>query len=516
MDNAIYIMIFLCVIIIICINLSNISIHELFSNFKVPTLPRITVPQTTLPRTTLPRTTLPRTTVPKTTVPQTTVLQTTVPQTTVPRTTVSQTTVSQTTVPQTIVPQITVPKTTIPKTTVPKTTVPQTTVPQTTVPQTTVPQTTVPQTTVPKTTVPQTTVPQTTVPKTTVPQTTVPQTTVPQTTLSKINLSQTNFSKKYKLYGMNIALFNNKTSPNILNESNVRNVLYKIKDITPIIKTYNTSAVDILLKIITTDKLNMKVFINIWTEVYISKTILDSKIDVLIDIIKKYGTLNIDAISLTNEGFLRGGQYSQEDSNKGLLNIASGINRIRKELQTIKFNGNLITIPPIGICETVGFFNNRYNNFYDLNKYVYLMQRLDFIGVNIHPIYDTGSYILPNHAVNIVMSSYNKIKDNINKNYPNIKDIMITEVGMPTEGTLIQDVSFTKAKAKEFMKKITREMFNKNIKYYWFSAFDNTGKAGELFENKWGLFTMKSDPKNPNKYYQNQKFDISDLPNLYN
>ena len=315
---------------------------------------------------------------------------------------------------------------------------------------------------------------------------------------------------------MNISLFNNKRSSNILTESNIRQVLYKIKDITPIIKMYNTVGLDLLLKIINTDKLNIKIFINIWTDVDISKTLLDSKIDSLIDIIKKYGTLNIDAISLTNEGFLRGGAYPQSIANNGLMNIASAINRIRRELQTTKFNGKLITIPPIGICETLGFFNNRYNNFYDLNKYVYLMKRLDFIGVNIHPIYDTGSYILPNHAVNIVMSSYNTIKNKINKNYPNIKDIMITEVGMPTEGTLnIDTVSFTKAKAKEFMKRITQEMFNKNIKYYWFSAFDNTGKAGELFENKWGLFTMTSDPTNPTIYYQNQKFDISDLPDLY-
>jgi len=429
--------------------------------------------------------------------------------------TISETFSIVTTVPKTTVPKTTVPKTTVPKTTVPKTTVPKTTVPKTTVPQTTVPKTTVPKTTVPKTTVPQTTVPKTTVPKTTVPKTTVPKTTVPKT-MNKAILANTNILKRYKLYGMNISLFNNKTSPDILNESNIRQVLYKIKDITPIIKTYNTSAIDLLLKIINTDKLNMKIFINIWTEVGISKTLLDSKIDDLMNIFKKYGTLNIDAISLTNEGFLRGQQYPPEYSNNGLATISIAVNRIKRELETIKFNEKLVTIPPIGICETLGFFNNRYNNFYDLGKYVYLMQRLDFIGVNIHPIYDTGSYIPPDHAVNIVMSSYDKIKDNINKNYPNIKDIMITEVGMPTEGTLnIDTISFSKAKAKEFMKRITREMFNKNIKYYWFSAFDNTGKAGDLFETKWGLFTMKNDPKNPTKYYQNQKFDISDLPNLY-
>jgi len=504
MDNSIYIIIFLPIILIIIYiiwtKLLDSPIAEVPNNSEITTVPKTTVP-TTAPVTTVQRTTTPITTVQRTTTPITTVQRTTAPVTTVQRTTTPVTTVRRTTAPVTTVQRTTTPVTTVRRTTTPVTTVRRTTTPVTTVRRTTTPVTTVPKTTVPKTTVPKTTVPKTTVPKTTVPKTTVPKKTVP---------------KKYKFYGMSISFFNNKKTPDILNDSSVLDVLNKIKDITPIIKLYNTTYIDMLLRIITTNKLNLKVFINIWTDVKNSKTLLDSNIDVLIDIIKKYGTLNIDAISLSNEAFLRGKKYSKEDGDNGLLNIANGINRIREELKTIKFNGKSITIPQIGICETEGFFTNRHNNFYNLDKYRYLMQRLDFIGANIHPMYHVGSHIIPDTSVDETMKTYNRIKDSINKNYPNIKDIMITEVGLPTEGVLgNKNVPFTKEKTKEYMKKITQEMFNQNIKYYWFSGFDSGGKVGPLFEKKWGLFTMESDPNNPTKYYQNQKFDISDLPNRY-
>ena len=102
----------------------------------------------------------------------------------------------------------------------------------------------------------------------------------------------------------------------------------------------------------------------------------------------------------------------------------------------------------------------------------------------------------------------------MNKYLPNIKDIIISEVGMPTDGFLVTDtVSFTTALAKEYMTKISKKCFDNKIKYYWFAAFDNSSKDS-FFEQKWGLFTMEYDIKT-NKYIMNQKYSISDLPNLY-
>ncbi|WP_230690811.1 hypothetical protein, partial [Streptococcus pneumoniae] len=76
------------------------------------------------------------------------------------------------------------------------------------------------------------------------------------------------------------------------------------------------------------------------------------------DVLTKYGTENIEAISLTNEGFLRTYQanLSQEMRDNAIEKMKYLVDLTKTKIGRLTKN-----IPPIGICEAPTFFLDRYN-----------------------------------------------------------------------------------------------------------------------------------------------------------
>lgn len=294
-----------------------------------------------------------------------------------------------------------------------------------------------------------------------------------------------------KLYGIVYNPCNNNTK--IYNEENITSSLLKTKGISTRIRIYNVNILEIVLSVIKKYSLNVKIFVGLWTELYprpdnegddLSKDGRITQLDTLEDILARYGTGNIESISLTNEGFLRA---SQANLSQAMRDAAIEKMKMLVDLTRTKISRISSYIPPIGICEAPTFFLDRYNNSFNIHAYILLMKRLDFVGINVHPIYTYG-VVSPTIAYTWTNNMYLEVKQRLNTYLPNIKDIIVSEVGMPTSG-IIYGNAFQTRIAKDYMNLIVTNFSKNNVKYYWFSLFDNSAKSSE-FERKWGIYEM--------------------------
>lgn len=331
------------------------------------------------------------------------------------------------------------------------------------------------------------------------------------------------FSNKKKIYGLTFSY--RSLSPSDVNKESITRLLKIVDKHTDRMRLYNTDDLSLILQIIREEKLSLKLLVGLWTNV--SEKIKDDSGEV-IDAnreqrstqlanlrlaLQEHGSKNILGISLTNEGFYRTtyiSDFDKKDAEMGLrrmIYLADRINKIVKDLKLSEI--------PLGICEVPDFITNKFNNIFDVNHsetnknlYNIFIRKLDFIGVNLHPLYTIGSSITPEESRRIVLDDYDKLKKMINNNYSNIKSLIISEVGFPTGGSLNSKGAkskFTVENQKKYFNMMINDMKDRNIPYYWFSAFDNNPRTPE-FESNWGLYRITK--KGPNDYDIKLKYNI--------
>jgi exo-beta-1,3-glucanase (GH17 family) len=109
-----------------------------------------------------------------------------------------------------------------------------------------------------------------------------------------------------------------------------------------------------------------------------------------------------------------------------------------------------------------------------------LANAVDFLAIHIHPYWE-GRHI--DDAVDHVLEKYNEIKTL----YPG-KEIVITEVGWPSDGDVFGSAVPSPANQKQFLEEFVAAAKENDIKYFLFEAFDEPWK--ERFahvEGHWGI-----------------------------
>lgn len=295
--------------------------------------------------------------------------------------------------------------------------------------------------------------------------------------------------KTKKLYGIVFG-------PNVSqwSEANIKPILIKADTVCRHIRIYNPNKLEVLLKIIKDNNLKIKVQAGFWTNVeYIKCGETEIPDDVIpqfnefIRIIKIYGVNSISSISITNEAFYRSSRVTDDDKNKFktikpknnysyseynirkmIYNITTFKTQVKKEMPDIK-------LPPIGITEASSFFTTQFKNFYNKKDLDLLYKELDFISANIHPKYKLGSSGSSDDYFDDTIKTYNEIKDNVKK-FPNIKDVMIGEIGLPTccKFRSSDTKEFSKTLVLNFIKKLTKYCYDNDIKYFYFRGYDDS------------------------------------------
>lgn len=128
-----------------------------------------------------------------------------------------------------------------------------------------------------------------------------------------------------------------------------------------------------------------------------------------------------------------------------------------------------------------------------------LANEVDFIAVHILPYWEGVPVDLPegaegDNAVDYVFTRFNELK----QLYPN-KEIIITEVGWPSDGPPQKAANASLANQAKFLREFLNRATDENIKYYVVEAFDQPwkieleGTAGAY----WGMFNADRQPKFP-------------------
>lgn len=120
-----------------------------------------------------------------------------------------------------------------------------------------------------------------------------------------------------------------------------------------------------------------------------------------------------------------------------------------------------------------------------------LVAEVDFISVHILPFWEK---IPVDEAVNYVFDRYYALQ----KAYPG-KEIVVTEVGWPSDGQPIKGATASLANQAKFLRQFLNRASAEKIKYYVIEAFDQPwkmsleGSAGAY----WGIFNADRQPKFP-------------------
>jgi exo-beta-1,3-glucanase (GH17 family) len=277
------------------------------------------------------------------------------------------------------------------------------------------------------------------------------------------------------------------------NEANIKPILMKANTVCRYVRIYNPNKLEVLLKIIKDNNLMIKVHAGFWTNVQYVKcgeTVVPDDVmpqfDEFIRIIKIYGIKGIHSISMTNEAFFRTSRGTESDKTqfktvKPKNNYTYSEYNIRKMIYYIntfktKMKNEVpnIELPPIGITEAASFYTTQLKNLYNKKDLELLYKELDFVSANIHSKYTLGSSANADDYFNNTINTYNSVKDSV-KNFPNIKSVMIGEVGLPT------CCKFRRSDTKEFsiplvlsfIKKLTKYCYDNKIRYFYFGGYDN-------------------------------------------
>ena len=233
------------------------------------------------------------------------------------------------------------------------------------------------------------------------------------------------------------------------------------------------------------------------------------RLNSLISVIQTYGTSKIIGINIANETFLEYSKgFGRETDPVTILNpdwmtptaivnsMNNYVNLIRSRIRSISAT---YSIPPIGYVDGNKFFANNFNYdrpFFPINIMQAFLRNLDFIGVNMHPIYyglfdpsTNGNAInwWDSHEYN-----FNRIKTNVLRVKPTM-DIIIAEVGWPTAGTMYGSHTFTMQQQRTYINTAINWCKRQNIKFYWHSMFDNQTQIDGVYSQSWGLFYCNFD-----------------------
>lgn len=189
------------------------------------------------------------------------------------------------------------------------------------------------------------------------------------------------------------------------------------------------------------------------------------------------------------------------------------VNLIRTRIRDI--NSSYV-IPPIGYIDGNKFFSNNFNmerRFFGPNTMRQFIQNLDFIGINMHPIYfDLFDPSINGNAIKWWDTNEHNF-DNCVKSIRSIKptmDIMIAEVGWPTDGLMYGSHRFRIHQQRTYINTTISWLKRRNIKFYWHSMFNNKAQIDGLYSQSWGIF--KSDyNKVTNLWDLSPKYNISSL-----
>ena len=177
--------------------------------------------------------------------------------------------------------------------------------------------------------------------------------------------------------------------------------------------------------------------------------------------------------------------------NDMLRSMNNYVNLIRTTIRTINPS---YSIPPIGYIDGNKFFSNNFNYerpFFNITTMVQFIRNLDFIGVNMHPIYHSAfDPSTTGNAIDWWNSSeynFNRLRTNVLK-VKSSMDIIITEVGWPTAGIMYGQHTFTPQQQRTYINTAINWCKQKNIKFYWHSMFDNKAQKDGIYSQSWGLF----------------------------
>ncbi|KAK9687109.1 hypothetical protein K7432_014907 [Basidiobolus ranarum] len=104
---------------------------------------------------------------------------------------------------------------------------------------------------------------------------------------------------------------------------------------------------------------------------------------------------------------------------------------------------------------------------------------------NIHP------YFAGVAAENGANWTFEYLEDSVKVNAKSNQDVIISEVGWPTEGKAEMAAVASVANQQRLMDDFVCEANRRKIKYYWFEALDLKWKTKEwtVLEGHWGILT---------------------------
>ena len=122
-------------------------------------------------------------------------------------------------------------------------------------------------------------------------------------------------------------------------------------------------------------------------------------------------------------------------------------------------------------------------------KYPELVKHVDFIAVHLLPYWEG---VAVDDAVNYVLDRYHQLK----QAYPD-KQVVISEVGWPSNGRTRQSAVASRANQARFLRRFLAAAERENITYYVMEAFDQPWKRaieGDVGSH-WGVFDAEREPK---------------------
>ena len=118
-----------------------------------------------------------------------------------------------------------------------------------------------------------------------------------------------------------------------------------------------------------------------------------------------------------------------------------------------------------------------------------LVEQVDFIAVHLLPYWEGVSV---DHAVDYVFTRYRELQ----RAYPD-KEIVISEVGWPSNGRTRKDAVASQSNQAKFLRRFLAAAEREDVTYYLMEAFDQPWKRqieGEVGSH-WGVFDAEREPK---------------------
>ncbi|ORY01029.1 glycoside hydrolase [Basidiobolus meristosporus CBS 931.73] len=210
-------------------------------------------------------------------------------------------------------------------------------------------------------------------------------------------------------------------------------------------------------------KADTKVTLTIWVDD--NDVTYKRQYDEFFRLLQKYGTNYIDAVSVGNEMLFR-----EEVTRAKLYQYIADV---RSKVQSLGYN------IPVSTTELGTNYNAE------------LLSKVDVGMANIHPYFGGTT------AENAANWTFTYLEEEVKINAKQGQDVIISEVGWPTEGASEKSAVASVKNQQRFMNDFVCEANRRGVKYYWFEALDLKWKTKTwtVLEGHWGMFDEKKKAK---------------------